>query len=202
MNPAAAFEYPASPHEWKHGPRGYADYSPFRPWLRDEFQFRCVFCLRREQWDVMLSAFHLDHFIPQSVDAGLRCDYENLLYVCSACNQKKGDLSVPNPSEVAFGQCLGIQSDGTIIARNDVGELLVGLLGLDDERHTRYRKWMMDILRVAAVNDQSLFVQSMRFPSDLPDLSRLRPPGGNSRPEGVAESYFALRERGDLPETY
>ena len=42
----------------------------------------------------------------------------------------------------------------------------------------------------------------MGFPEDLPDLSELRPPDGNSRPEGVAQSYSALRERGELPETY
>ena len=39
-------------------------------------------------------------------------------------------------------------------------------------------------------------------PDDLPDLSRLCPPGGNSRLDGVEQSYFAQRQRGELPETY
>lgn len=45
------FIYPAVPHVRRHGPMGYADVTSFRPWLRDEFSFRCVYCLLREQWD-------------------------------------------------------------------------------------------------------------------------------------------------------
>jgi hypothetical protein len=35
----------------------------------------------------------------------------------------------------------------------------------------------------------------MSDPDDLPDLRRLQPPGGNTRPEGIRESAFVLRER-------
>ena len=48
--PMSAFRYPAVPHARRHGPRGYADAESYRPWLRDEFTFRCVYCLFREQW--------------------------------------------------------------------------------------------------------------------------------------------------------
>lgn len=51
------FEYPSAPLVRRHGPVGYLDYSSFRPWLRDEFGFRCVYCLRREQWEPNLSVF-------------------------------------------------------------------------------------------------------------------------------------------------
>src|SRR5258708_6259440 len=44
------FQYPAAPHVRRHGPQGYADAASFRPWLRDEFTFRCVYCLQREVW--------------------------------------------------------------------------------------------------------------------------------------------------------
>ncbi len=36
------FIYPARPHTRRHGPQGYAGYASYRPWLRDEFSFRCV----------------------------------------------------------------------------------------------------------------------------------------------------------------
>ncbi len=36
------FSYPNRPHVRRHGPRGYANYESYRPWLRDEFSFRCV----------------------------------------------------------------------------------------------------------------------------------------------------------------
>lgn len=37
----------------------------------------------------------------------------------------------------------------------------------------------------------------MGFPDDLPDVGRLQPPA-NSRPEGIEQSYFAQRLRGEL----
>jgi hypothetical protein len=36
----------------------------------------------------------------------------------------------------------------------------------------------------------------------LPDLDALRPPGGNTRPEGIVDSHFERRKRGELPDTY
>jgi len=39
------FTYPAQPHVRKHAPAGYKDYTEYKPWLRDEFEFRCVYCL-------------------------------------------------------------------------------------------------------------------------------------------------------------
>ena len=44
------FQYPRSALIRRHGPRGYADYVSYKPWLRDEFLFRCVYCLSRERW--------------------------------------------------------------------------------------------------------------------------------------------------------
>jgi hypothetical protein len=45
-----AFIYPHHPHVRRHSPRGYRDYRSYKPWLRDEFDFRCVYCLWRERW--------------------------------------------------------------------------------------------------------------------------------------------------------
>ena len=44
------FAYPTKAHDRRHGPRGYTHPEPFKLWLRDEFQFRCVYCLVRERW--------------------------------------------------------------------------------------------------------------------------------------------------------
>lgn len=44
------FDYPELAHQRRHGPQGYAGYHSDRPWLRDEFEFRGVYCLIREQW--------------------------------------------------------------------------------------------------------------------------------------------------------
>jgi len=58
------FRYPDAPHVRRHGPRGYADADGFRPWLRDEFCFRCVYCLQREVWGPVRAAYELDHLLP------------------------------------------------------------------------------------------------------------------------------------------
>lgn len=202
MTATSAFEYPTQAHSRRHGPMGYADYQSYRDWLRDEFSFRCVFCLRREQWGIRVGAFHLDHFVSQAVDPSLACVYENLLYVCVACNLKKGDLAVPDPSAMPFGDCLRVNSDGTIHALNAHGELLIDLLRLDDDDYTQFRKRMLDTLKTLELHDRATFTDWMRYPDDLPDLSLLKPPGGNSRLAGVVESCYAKRQRGELPSEY
>ena len=40
------------------------------------------------------------------------------------------------------------------------------------------------------------------FPLNLPRLAVLHPPGGNSRPAGVHDSFYERRGRGDLAEFY
>ncbi|GAH64905.1 unnamed protein product, partial [marine sediment metagenome] len=77
-----AFSYSANPHARKHGPAGYANPEQFREWLRDEFAFRCVVCLDREQWIGRIGKFHIDHIRPQATHPQSRLDYDNLVYVC------------------------------------------------------------------------------------------------------------------------
>ena len=47
-----------------------------------------------------------------------------------------------------------------------------------------------------------LYRELMGYPDDLPNLGRLRPPQGNVRPDGIANSCHERRKRGELPETY
>ena len=49
-SPASVFDYPSAPHVRHHGPQGYLDYKHYKPRLRDDFSFRCVYCLCRETW--------------------------------------------------------------------------------------------------------------------------------------------------------
>jgi len=92
------FEYPTSPHARRHGPAGYKDYSSYRDWLRDEFTFRCVYCLHRELWNSRGGTFHVEHFMPASVDPDGECEYPNLLYACATCNEtKQAILGLPTP---------------------------------------------------------------------------------------------------------
>jgi len=196
------FEYPTSPHVRRHGPAGYTDYSSYTDWLRDEFTFRCVYCLHREQWYNRPGTFHVDHFVPASVDPERECEYSNLLYACATCNEmKRAILGVPDPCQVAFNDCLRVLADGRIDAINPQGEKLKQVLRLDSENSVRIRRRFMQTFETLRASNPDLYKEFMGFPENLPDLRTKEPPR-NTKPEGAANCYYALRERGELPETY
>lgn len=196
------FEYSSSPHVRRHGPAGYKVYGSYRDWLRDEFTFRCVYCLYREQWDNRGGTFHVEHFIPTAVDPSGEREYSNLLYACPTCNvAKQAILGLPDPCQVAFHDCLRVMADGRVAALNPEGERLKQVLRLDSERAVRARyRWMRD-LEALEKNDPGLYAEYMGFPDDLPDL-RSRHAPENTKPDGEANCYYALRERGELPAIY
>jgi len=97
MNP---FTYPATAHVRRHGPQGYADPNSFRPWLRDEFSHRCVYCLLREQWGQVRGSHAIDHFLAVAHHPDRALDYDNLLFACAGCNAVKSARTVPDPLTV------------------------------------------------------------------------------------------------------
>jgi HNH endonuclease len=198
----SGFEYPRHAHSRRHGPGGYSNYESYREWLRDEFLFRCVFCLHRERWYNRSATFHIDHFVPVSVDDTGECEYDNLLYVCAACNEaKKAVLGLPDPCKVAFSECLKISKSGRVEALNKHGEKLRQILLLDSKRNVDHRSRWIRILDALSKSDPSLHQELMGFPDDLPDLRRKRS-SFNTRPTGVLNCYFVLRENDQLPGSY
>ena len=68
--------------------------------------------------------------------------------------------------------------------------------------HLRYPMLWLEIVAMASRFHPNLYRELMGYPDDLPNLGRLRPPQGNKRPDGIANSCYERRKRGDLPETY
>jgi hypothetical protein len=198
----APFNYPAAPHVRRHGPRGYADYESFRPWLRDEFAFRCVYCLSREAWGPLKGSYALDHFLPMATRPDLALEYDNLLYGCVSCNLSKGNLETPHPLSSLLATTVKITKNGEILGTTPPARELIDLLGLNRPRWCEFRALWIGIVRLAEHHEPALSRQLLGYPTNLPDLSSLRPPEGNNRPDGIAQSHFARRERGELPETY
>ena len=196
------FQYPATPHIRRHGPKGYADYASFRPWLRDEYTFRCVYCLRREQWIRSQGAYDIDHFFPATQHPAQECEYDNLRYSCSICNALKSDKLVPDPLEVFVESLVWVSHDGTLHADSADAKKLIEELGLNSEDMIEYRNTWIEVVAMAEIYNSRLHRQLMGFPKDLPELKRLRPPGGNTRPKGIPQSFFEQRKRDELPETY
>ncbi len=197
-NSPLAFTYPAADEQRRHGPSGYSDYVSFRPWLRDEFVFRCVYCLVRECWGRFTGEFDLDHFVPQSQDESLTTEYSNLLY---SCNSKKGSLALPEVERSLTSESVTVGLDGRLVPHTDEAERLILVMTLNSPQWLQWRLSWIRIVELAAERDPELYRRLMGFPEDLPDLSLLKPPA-NSRPEGIDESYLAQRERGELPDVY
>jgi hypothetical protein len=198
----APFRYPDEPHVRKHEPKGYADYESYRPWLRDEFAFRCVYCLFREQWGLLRTAFQIDHFLPISLNPAESADYRNLVYSCATCNASKGMQLLPDPCRVLIDGVVRVHENGTIHPTDPETHRLVRMLGLDDPEFTEFRLLWIGIIELARACDPELHRRLMGFPQELPQLHRLKPPDGNSSPEGLEQSYFAQRQHGTLPSIY
>jgi HNH endonuclease len=195
------FDYPSHRNERRHGPSGYTSYHSFRPWLRDEFLFRCVYCLKREAWGQVTGDFELDHFRPQSLNADSRVDYLNLVYACRRCNSVKLDQSIDDPFQLLVAGNLAVLLDGQISSGQQDVRRLILQLDLNSPSMARWRVMWMRIVQLAGKKDPVLYRQLTGFPKDLPDLAKLRPPT-NSRQKGVSESCHFLRELGSLPGEY
>jgi len=193
------FRYPALPHRRKHGPQGYADYDSFRQWLRDEFDFRCVYCLYRERWGQKKGDFDLDHLEPRVLREELALNYDNLVYACHSCNLDKSVGLLPDPHTHAYGECLRVEDDGSITPLNEAGETLIDELGLDDPHRHEFRQMVLETVKLASSEGRTNLLRLwMGLPSNLPDLSRCKPPGGNTRPAGVVVSWYAQREKPEI----
>jgi hypothetical protein len=104
------FQYPTEPLHRRHGPRGYATYKSYKPWLRDEFSFRCAYCLCREQWEPNgQDVFSVEHIQPQARYPEQATDYDNLIYACAVCNAYRHDELLPlHPSTEQLATYLGL----------------------------------------------------------------------------------------------
>jgi hypothetical protein len=196
------FNYPEARRHRRHGPRGYAAYESYRPWLRDEFTFRCVYCLKREQWGQVTAEFDLDHFQPQKLFRDQASDYKNLVYACRRCNAVKRDQQVGDPFSVMTWTRIRTMPDGTVRGVDAAASRLILALDLNSPKMLEWRIVWIRIVELARERDQGLLKRLISFPTDLPDLRRLRPPAGNGRPAGIAESWIALARRGELPDLY
>lgn len=185
------FTYPLVRLTRRHGPGYDNHWESYRPWLRDEFAFRCVYCLRRERWIGRVANFAIDHIVPRA-SGGAPLDYHNLAYACARCNSRKDDNPVPHPEKVAYGRCVEVDDEGNIRWLNRKGRLLVRSVRLDEPEITRLRNDELHRLRNLARHEPERFHERMSYPDDLPDL-KSRKPKTNSKPESWRSSAHARK---------
>ena len=190
------FQYPLSPLVRKHAPGGCKHWEPYRDWLRDDFDFRCVYCLQRERWGKRRAVFAIDHIVSRA-NGGATCDYGNLAYTCASCNSAKSDSAVPHPEQHAYGKCVEVDNEGRIHAKNREGKLMIRTLLLDDEENTGFRRDRIRELETLAKHDLEQFERMMSFPDDLPDLQSKRSPR-NAKPDSWKQSHHAMNNAGKI----
>lgn len=195
------FDYPPWPAERRHGPAGYTSVESFRPWLRDEFAFRCVYCLKREVWGQMAGEFEMDHFEPHSLAPHLTLDYLNLVYACRRCNLRKLNQRIEVPLPTLLLEFAKVEPDGWIVSDRTETRSLIRQLDLNCPMLQRWRVMWMRIVDLAWERDLILYRELTGFPDNLPDLSLLRPPI-NTKPKGIEDSWHAKRVQGRLPDEY
>jgi hypothetical protein len=195
------YAFPKLAHKRRHGPTGHKLYRGYKPWLRDEFGFRCVYCLTRETWaDDGHNRFSADHVKAKSKHVALTNDYDNLVYCCQRCNTLKSTkIGLPDPCEASLKTHLKLLRTGRFIGITPEGKRLVEYLLLNANERVRQRTYLMRLFAKQAKADPWELENRFGFPEDLPNLRKLRPPKGNKRPEGLEDSYYALKKSGKLP---
>ena len=142
------FTHPPQLHRRRHGPRGYNPYNGFKDWLRDEFQFRCVYCLEREMWyPDRAASFSVDHVVPQSEDRTLICEYGNLVYACTRCNSGKQEIRLLDPTAAAFGKHIRLGKEGLFVGLTAEVQDIIDLLSLNENPALKVRRWFLCITK-------------------------------------------------------
>ena len=152
-------------------------------------------------WGQVTCEFELDHFEPQSLLPERKLDYFNLIYACNRCNLVKLDQSISDPLKILSSGLVAVLADGALLSENLDTKRIIAQLDLDSPKLRSWRVMWMRIVDMANQYDDQLYRQLTGFPPDLPDLGRLRPPS-NIRPEGVAMSWYAKKQKGLLPLSY
>ena len=212
----APLTLPVGPYTRRHGPYGLT-YDKYKAWLRDEFQFRCVYCLHREKWDRDgWRNFQLDHIIPQTKGADKIHLYENLVYSCASCNRTKQDRPLPDPCSVAYHGHYRFEADGTVTPLTPQGALYVEILGLDAPHLEAFRRKtfrtydkleeLLDLIGddLDALDEEGVLdeVEALAgYPDDIPDL-RKKQHKLNTKPESKLQCYFARLERAEISRLY
>lgn len=131
---SAAFTYPVAADHRRHGPSGYTHYESYRPWLRDEFDFRCVYCLLRERWGRVTGEFDLDHFVPVAQAPEGTLHYGNLYYACRSCNLKKNSQVIETPAFRLSSRNVRVTPDGRLTGTSPAAQALIDTLTLNSPK--------------------------------------------------------------------
>ena len=154
--------------ERRKGIMGLNHYSDAREMLEQDFHFLCGYCGKNGR--VMHQKFHIDHFVPKSLDPDRENDYYNLVLACPKCNLSKSkkwpteDKDIPHdgntgfvdPATEQFDKHIESNPEGFVVGITTVGKNMCAMLHLDIRRTDLY--WKIDKIRKIEDRLEQLFL--------------------------------------------
>lgn len=137
--------------------------------LEEDFQYMCGYCGKNGK--VMHQKFHIDHFVPKSLDRGHENDYYNLVLACPKCNLSKsnkwptqdpkspnnGEVGFVDPATEEFDNNIERNDEGYVVGLTTVGESMCKMLHLDIRRTDLY--WKISKMREVQAKLEYLYQQ-------------------------------------------
>ncbi len=136
----------------QHAPLPGRPYKTYKPFLREDFNFRCAYCEINELSFGGMRSFTVDHFRPKKKFPELISQYGNLYYACRDCNNwkhdhwpgpaldKKGFQFADPCSTDIYGVHLLEQEDGTLECLTNIGRYTFEHVRLDREDLVDWRR--------------------------------------------------------------
>lgn len=151
------------------GVKGLKHYSDAKSILEQDFHFLCGYC--GKDGKLMHQKFHIDHFVPKSLDAVKENDYYNLVLACPKCNLAKsnkcptndpkisndGKVGFIDPATEEFDDNMGRNEQGYVIGKTAVGESMCQMLHLDIRRTDIY--WKISQLREVQEQLEKIYME-------------------------------------------
>src|SRR5262249_39905090 len=131
-----------------------SNYRDYKPILREDFQYRCAYCLLHEgdPYGGGLRHFQIDHFRPRVKFPLLLTTYSNLYYCCAWCNRNKGQkwptddqqqrgFSFVDPcAEDLYETHAKLESDGGLTSHSSAGDYTIREIRLNSRMLKRLRR--------------------------------------------------------------
>jgi hypothetical protein len=101
----------------------FRSYQRYKPYLREEFRRRCVYCCRPDGFG-SLDEFVVEHYAPRVRFKSLATAYSNLFYACQPCNRYKGPYWADDEARalgrVVVNPCAHVMTDHLRFRGNEV----------------------------------------------------------------------------------
>ena len=142
-------------------PGPLSPYSKYRPYVREDFEECCAYCLLHEVAASGTDSFELDHFRPKShpIFSHLTTDFFNLYYACHVCNKYKSnrwpkkellDLGYGflDPCQQTFSEHFEETNDGVWLPQTQIGEYTESKIRLNRSHLVEIRSQLRQLARL------------------------------------------------------